>query len=292
MDSLVFSKLLLPIALSMLMFGIGLSLTLDDFRKIAGKPRGLFAGLVSQMIVLPFIAFLIAASVQLPPELKVGIIIIAVCPGGATSNFITYILRGNVALSISITIVNSFLILVTIPALVHIALVWQMGIGHTVDLPLGLTILKMLYITLLPISAGIYIRNRHQKIALNLEKHMRYILPLLFGFIYVVAILGSRQEYPEDVTGLYTSVLPWVVLLNIAAMSIGFLLSRSLRLQKGDQISLTVEIGIQNSALAITIAGSALFLDNYLMAVPAIVYGMFTFISALVFGFLVKKLSR
>jgi len=274
------------------MFGIGLSLTIGDFRKIAVKPCSLLAGLASQMLLLPFIAFVIAASVNLPPELKVGIVIIAVCPGGATSNFITYFLRGNVALSISITIVNSFLTLITIPALVYLALIWQMGIGHSVDLPLGLTILKMFYITLLPISAGILVRNWQKKLALRLEKHMRYILPALFGFIYVVAILGSRERYQEDVTDLYVRVLPWVVLLNLASMSFGFILSRLLKLEKGDQISLTVEIGIQNSALAITIAGSALFLDNYLMAVPAIVYGMFTFFSALSFGYLIKKFSR
>lgn len=276
----------------MLMFGIGLSLTVDDFRKIAVRPRSLFAGLASQMLLLPLIAFFIAASVNLPPELKVGIVIIAVCPGGATANLITYLLRGNVALSISITILNSFLTLVTIPALVYLALVWQMGIGHSVDLPVGLTILRMFYITLLPISFGIILRNKQKGFAMKLEKRMRFILPVLFGFIYLIAIMGSRQEYPGELSGLYIKILPWVALLNIGSMSFGFILSKTLKLHKGDQISLTVEVGIQNSALAITIAGSALFLNNYLMAIPAIVYGMFTFFSALIFGYLIKRFSH
>lgn len=274
------------------MLGMGLSLTMDDFRKVVVYPRSLITGLVGQMIILPLIAFFIAAKAGLPPEISVGIIIIAVCPGGATSNLITYLLRGNVALSIGITIINSAITLITIPTLVYIALLWHMGIGHSVDLPVGYTIMKIFYITILPISLGVYIRNRRKRFAQKLEKHMRYILPVLFGFIYLIAILGSKQQHPRELAGLYLQVLPWVVLLNLASMSIGFIMSRVFKLNKADQISLTVEIGIQNSALAITIAGSALFLDNYLMAIPAIVYGTFTFVSALAFGFLVKKFSR
>lgn len=274
------------------MLGMGLSLTLEDFRKVIVYPKSLISGLVGQMVFLPLLAFLIAAYAKLPPEISVGIVIIAVCPGGATSNLITYLLRGNVALSISITIVNSAITLLSIPALIYIALLWQMGIGHSVDLPVGYTIMKIFYITILPITLGVYIRNKKKALAKRLEKHMRYILPILFGFIYIIAILGSKQQYPRELTGLYLQVLPWVVVLNLSAMSLGFILSRVMKLNKADQISMTVEIGIQNSALAITIAGSALFLDNYLMAVPAILYGMFTFVSALGFGFLVKKYSR
>lgn len=271
------------------MFGIGLSLTIEEFKHIVIHPRGLIAGLISQMIILPLIAFTIAHLTEMPRELKVGLIIIAACPGGATSNLITYLLRGNVALSISLTTVNSFLTLLTVPVLVYTALWVFMGAGQAVNLPLIPTVLKIFYITLLPAILGILVRYKRRDFALRLEKPLRYILPLIYLVIYVAAIIGSKIEKPREILGEYIMIIPWAVLLNIVGMLLGYTLARILRFDNRNQITLTVEVGIQNSALAITIASSAMFLNNFTMAIPGIVYGFFTFTSAILFGLIIKR---
>lgn len=274
------------------MFGLGLSLTLVDFRNVVIYPRSLIIGLISQMLILPAFAFVLATQSRLEPELKIGLVIIAACPGGATSNLITYLLRGNVALSISITLVNSLLTLFSIPFFVYVALFWFMGLGQTINMPLGLTILKVFYITLLPISLGIFVRFRKKDIAERLEKKLRVILPVIYGFIFIIAILGSRQEHPSDLSSFYFKIIPFVLALNVVPMAAGFLMARLLRVPVGDQVSLAVEIGIQNSALAITIAGSSLFLNNYVMAIPAVVYGLVTFSTSFLFGWGIKRFSH
>jgi BASS family bile acid:Na+ symporter len=284
------SRFLLPTALALLMFGMGLSLSIEDFKKVFIYPKGLIAGLVSQIIILPSLAFLIADLANLPPELKVGIMIIAACPGGATSNLITYLLRGNVALSISMTTLNSFLTLVTTPLLIFFALLLFLGEGEQVQLPIIPTIFKIFYITLLPTSLGILIRYHRKGFAQRLEKPLRYILPILYGIIYLVAIFGSREEGPSGLISSYVSVAPWVIGLNLFGMSFGFFIGKVLRQSVRNQITLAIEVGIQNSALAITIASSAIFLDNFYMSIPAIVYGFFTFASAVVFGLIIKKI--
>jgi BASS family bile acid:Na+ symporter len=275
------------------MFGMGMSLTIEDFKKVLVYPKGLILGLIGQLMFLPALAFGIASLTDLPPELQVGIVIIAACPGGATSNLITYLLRGNVALSISMTTVNSIMTLVTTPLLIFFGLYLFIGEGQTVQLPIGITILKIFYITLLPTSLGIFIRYKRKDFALLMEKPLRVILPLLYGTIYMIAILGGgKSETASGLIETYVSVLPWVMGLNIIGMMLGYASSRALGLNNQTQITLSVEIGIQNSALAITIASSAMFLNSYYMAIPAIVYGFFTFASAVVFGYLVKRSHR
>jgi BASS family bile acid:Na+ symporter len=243
------------------------------------------------MLLLPLIAFSIVYLANLPPELEVGIVLIAVCPGGATSNLITYLLRGNVALAVSLTTSNSILTIFTIPLLTYVALFWIMGMGQTVYLPLAQTVIKIFLITLLPVSTGVIIKYYRREFADRMDKYLRYILPLLYGIIFLIAIFGSRKEHPDHLTQLYLDCVPWVLALNFSSMGFGFLLARLFRRGVKDQITLTVEIGIQNTALAITIAASSLFLNNYMMAIPAVVYGIFTFATAVLFGLLIRRYS-
>ena len=275
------------------MFGIGLSLTIRDFVNVIVRPRALLIGLTGQMIILPLIAFTIASLMNLPPEIKVGFIIISACPGGATSNLITYLLRGNVALSISLTTINSFITLITVPLIIFFGLYMFMGEGETVRLPIGKTILNIFIITIIPVTAGILLKYFKPVLAAKIETPGRFVLPILFFIIYLTAVfMGSEKGGEEGVSSLYFQSIPWALALNILGMTTGLLSAKWFGYGKETQITLSVEIGIQNSALAITIASSSLFLGNALMAIPAIVYGLFTFISAIVFGFLIKKSTR
>ena len=275
------------------MFGIGLSLTIKDFHQIFIKPRKLIIGLTGQMIILPIIAFAFASWMDLPPEIKVGFVIIAACPGGATSNLITYLLRGNVALSISLTTINSFITLITVPIIIFFGLYLFMGEGESIRMPIGKTILNIFIITIIPVTAGILLKYFRPVIATRIEKPGRFVLPILFFVIYLTAVyLGSEKGGEEGVSFLYFKIIPWALALNILGMTTGLFSAKWFGYSKETQITLSVEIGIQNSALAITIASSALFLGNATMAIPAIVYGLFTFISALVFGFIIKRSTR
>lgn len=271
---------------------MGFSLTIEDFKKIVLRPKALIAGLITQMVFLPIVAFLIASLMNLPYELKIGLVIIAACPSGATSNLITYLLRGNVALSISMTSVNGALTLLSTPLFIDLAFYYFSGEREQIALPIGPTVVKIFLITILPAGIGVFIRHYWKDFAQNLEKKLRYVLPVIFGIIYLVAIIGSQREQQSHFLNLFLRVTPFVLALNILGMTLGVLIARMLKLSVRNQVSLTAEIGIHNSALAITIASSSMFLNNFTMAIPAIVYGFFTFATVLAFGWAVSKWSK
>jgi len=274
------------------MFGMGLSLTKRDFRNILKYPKALITGLTGQMIILPAFAFLIAWLSGLPPELQTGIIIIAACPGGATSNLITHLLKGRVALSISLTSINSLLVIITLPLIVNLGLTIFIGKATDLEMPVLKTIIKVFSITIIPTALGIFTRARQQKFANRLEYPLRFIMPLMLGIVFLVAILGEKSTAGQGFKEIWLEVIPWALGLNLLGMLTGYLSGKITGLGKFNQITLAVEVGIQNSALAITIASSTMFLNNYYMSVPAVVYGLFTFFNAIVFGLLVRKFAE
>lgn len=292
MTASLFSTYLLPTVIGIIMLNLGLTLTLQDFKNIAIHPKPLIIGLVCQMILLPLIAFTIASISGLSDELKVGIIIIAACPGGATSNLITYLLKGNVPLSVSLTAVNSVLILFSIPAIVYIALQTFMDKSAMIELPVLDTILKIFYMIIIPTSIGILIRARFKKFAKRTARYMKFITTAMLAIVYLFVILESNNEGAVSTLQNYTRVAPFVFALNVVGMLTGYFTARIFSYGKPRQITLSVEVGIQNSALAITIASSEVFLGSHEMAIPALVYGLFTFFNAVLFGLIIKKVFR
>jgi BASS family bile acid:Na+ symporter len=240
------------------------------------------------MILLPLIAFLIANSIQIDPLFKVGLMIIAACPGGATSNLITYLLRGNVALSISMTAINSLITLVTIPLVVTISLEAFIHEDAAIHLNVGETILKVFLITLLPAFAGTRIRKRVPEFADKLEGPLRIILPLLLLVVYSGVIFidqGTESATRAD----FLKIFPYTILLNAAAMVAGLMIARLVSLNVRNQYTISIEVGLQNSALAIFVA--ATLLKSNSMALVPVVYGSFTFFSTLLFGWMVKRIG-
>jgi len=283
----LFSEYFLPVTLAIITLGMGLSLTEKDFRNIFLQPKAVIIGLCCQMVLLPLIAWLIARSIQIDPIFKVGLMIIAACPGGATSNLITYLLRGNVALSISMTALNSLLTLITIPLVVHFSLV----VFHedaAFQLNVGKTILKVFLITLVPAFAGTRIRKNYPDFSIQLERPLRVVLPLLLLVVYAGVIFidqGTGAATRSD----FIKIFPHTLLLNILAMVSGFLVARVLRLRVINQFTISIEVGLQNSALAIFVAASLLKSND--MALVPVVYGSFSFFSTLLFGWSVKRLG-
>jgi BASS family bile acid:Na+ symporter len=284
----LFSEIFLPVTLAIITLGMGLSLTQKDFRNIFVQPKAVIVGLSCQMILLPLIAFGIASLFRMDPFFKVGLMIIAACPGGATSNLITYLLRGNVALSISMTALNSLITLITIPIIVTLALGAFVHQDASIHLRVGQTIINVFLITIVPAYVGTRIRKWKPGFADGLERPLRIILPLLLLVIYAgVIFLNGEEESAGKME--FIRLFPLALLLNIVAMVTGFLVSRSLRLKVINQFTITIEVGLQNSALAIFVA--ATLLGNNTMAMVPVVYGSFTFFTTLGFGWLVKKIA-
>lgn len=292
MEGALFSTYLLPIVIGIIMLNLGLTLTLQDFKNILVQPRALIIGLTCQMIILPLIAFAIANISGLSDELKVGIIIIAACPGGATSNLITYLLKGNVPLSVSLTAVNSVLILFSIPVIVYLALKAFLDKSAMIELPVIATILKIFYMIIIPTSVGIFIRAKFKSFAKRTARYMKFITTALLAVVYLFVILEKNNGDTMSTISNYLNVAPYVLALNIIGMLTGYFTARLFGYGKPRQITLSVEVGIQNSALAITVASSEVFLGNHVMAIPALVYGLFTFFNAVLFGLIIKKVFR
>ncbi|MDA3911569.1 MAG: bile acid:sodium symporter family protein [Bacteroidales bacterium] len=288
MQGTLISTYFLPAVLAIIMFNLGLSLRISDFKRILEHPRQLIIGLSAQIIILPLIAFGIASISSLSNEMKVGIMIIAACPGGAVSNLITYYLKGSVSLSVSLTTVNSVVILGSLPAIIWIAMSQFLGESEIITMSIQETVLKIFAMILIPTSLGMLLRHKRRLTAYKIEQVMKYLSVILLAVVYSFVIFekngGQRTSIVE-----YLEIAPWVFALNILGMLTGFWMARFTGLNIAKQITLSVEVGIQNSALAITIASSAAFLGNHQMALPAVVYGMFTFFSAVIFGLIIRK---
>lgn len=271
------------------MLNLGLSLTFAKFKDVFKQPKALIVGLICQMLLLPLLAFGLAAVSSLPVEFKIGILLIAICPGGATSNLITYLLRGNVALSISLTSVNSILILITIPIFLFLGVQVFAHEGTLIALPFLPTVGNVFLMIILPVILGLFLREYREQLAIRIEKVLKYVSIILLAFVFALAILLNKNG-EKSLMDYYGEVLPYALLLNIIGMLLGLFVGMRFKFDIKTLITLPIEVGIQNSTLAITLAISSAFLNNPLISVPATVYGMFTFFSALLFGYLVKFL--
>lgn len=291
MSGEIISTYILPIVLALIMFNLGLSLTFASFKSVFRQPKALLVGLFCQMLILPALAFGLAAISNLPVEFKIGIILIAICPGGATSNLITYLLRGNVALSISLTSVNSILILITIPIFLFLGVRIFVHESELITLPFLSTVGSVFIMIILPVLFGLLLREFKQQWAIKIENVLKYISILLLAFVFALAMLLNKNG-EKSLLDYYGEVLLFAISLNIAGMFLGLFIGMRYKFNIKTLITLPIEVGIQNSTLAITLAISSSFLNNPLMSVPATVYGMFTFFSALLFGYLVKVLVK
>lgn len=238
------------------------------------------------MMLLPLIAFILVFITDLPPIVKVGFILISACPGGSASNLVAHLLRGNVALCISLTAVNSLLILITLPLIVNLGLTLFLGHTEEIQLPLLDTILKIFYTTLVPTFAGVYIRHKNMRLANRLEKPFRFIMTILLFMVFGALILFEERNTGQGVSK-YGYLFPYAIALNFTAMLVGYIFSRKMGLDNRNNYTISIQVGLQNSALAIYVASS--LLGHREMSMVAVIYSSFTFFSTLFFGFLAKR---
>lgn len=278
------SKVFLPLSLAIIMLGMGMTLISNDFTRIIKYPKAILIGLTNQLILLPIIGFLLAIAFNLNPVMAVGLMILASCPGGPTSNLITQVCKGNIALSVTLTALASVLSILTIPFILSYALEY-FGSGNDVaiKLPIIDTIIQILGITVIPISIGMLIRKHKINFAKRMEKPMRTASTIIFVLVFIAVLAANADKLVDGMkeAGLVTLVL------NISTMGLGYLTARFFKLNVKNSISITIESGIQNGTLALVIATS--ILNNVEMGIPIGAYVIWMFLTA---GILMWQLGK
>ena len=276
MEASLLTELFLPLALGIIMLGMGLSLSVADFKRVALFPKAAFIGLVNQLIFLPLFAIgLMMIWPDLKPEFAVGIILLAACPGGATSNLLAYLAKCDAALSITLTAISSLVTIITIPFIVNFAMEHFIGEGEYIALPVFRTMVQIMVITVIPVGLGMIIKGRNPNIAIRMERPFK----IASAIFIIVIILGAILKDRENIVPFFIqSGLPAFV-LNISSLLVGFASSRLLGLSFKQSSTISLESGIQNGTLAIAIATSATLLNNPEIAVPPAVYSLIMFIT-------------
>ncbi len=264
---------LLQILLFLIMFGMGMTLTVGDFRRVGQFPRAVFIGLTNQIVLLPIVGLLIISVLPLRPEIAVGIMVVSACPGGATSNLISHLSRGDTALSITLTAISSLITIITIPLIINYALRVVMGdSGQLIQLPLWNTIVNIVKLTALPVILGMWINHRFPDFA------KRSLNAIAWGsgtvVLLALALMVIKLAEIGDVWSFIKAAGLAVLCLNVLTFSIGFFSSRLLRLPTPQSITVSIESGMQNNVLGMAIAMAPTMLNNPIMAAPAGVYGI------------------
>lgn len=270
----ILTKVLLPLSLAIIMFGMGMTLVPKDFTRITKYPKAAFIGILNQLVFLPIIGFSLAVAFGLDSTMAIGLMILAAAPGGPTSNLITQICRGNIALSVTLTAIVSFATIVTIPLILTYALDYFGGDSSIIkELPVLDIILQVLVIIIIPISIGMFIRRSKPAFATRMESPMRTASTVIFVLIFAAIVIAKWKFLGNAMkeVGLVT------LLLNIATMGLGFITARIFKLNLKDSITITVESGIQNGTLAIVIATTVL--KNLDMAIPIVAYSIWMFVT-------------
>jgi bile acid:Na+ symporter, BASS family len=275
------TTLFLPIALGIIMLGLGLSLTLYDFKRVVKYPKAVSIALICQMLLLPAICFFVAKFSGLSAELSVGLMLLAASPGGATANLYSHLSNGDVALNITLTAVNSVLTLLTLPVIVNYSMEYFLGVGQFVPLPFS-KVVEVFAIVLGPVAIGMIIKSKAPGFANKMDKPVKIVSALLLIVIIVSVTIREKQVLLDNVGQLG---LP-VILFNVLSMAAGYYIPQLFNIGKKQAIAIGMEIGIHNGTLAIFIALNVI--NNSAMSVPPAIYSLLMFFTAAVFGFLVN----
>lgn len=276
MEQSVLVSVGLPIAIGIIMCGIGLHLVPADFRRVVEFPRSVFVGVAGHYLLLPALGFSMAWLFRLPPELAVGLVLVAACPSGNIANTLTFLARGNVALAVCLSLISALATFVSIPFFVGLASKVFFGDVRAVNVPVMETVRHLAGILLLPIVAGMLVRARLPRLAGAVQPWVgRFAIVLLAALI-----LGIAATQREALTAAAIQAGPAALALCCAAIAGGYALARIARLPPRDVLTVSLEVGVQNAALAILIALSVL--DSAQMAIPGALYGGLMYLPAMV----------
>lgn len=276
-------KIGLPIALIMIMAGVGLSLTINDFRRVFRQPRGFLVGAVAQMVFLPLVAVIIIAAFGLHGELAIGLFLLSLCPGGTTSNLYTYLARGDVGLSVSLTAVIGFITPFTIPVLGAWAISYYSDNDKVFELPLLKTWLQLIVITVIPVIAGMLIRARWQAFAKRVEPAISWFSMAVLAAV----ILSIAVNLGEKLIDFTIASGPAALTLNLLTMLLGYGLGKWLLHNEAQARTICLEVGLQNGTLTLLITTS--ILQSAEMSIAPSVYSLLMFVTASAFTFYIRR---
>ncbi len=272
----------LPISLFLIMVGMGMTLTPKDFREVVIAPKGTAYGLVCQILLLPLVAFAVAVAMDLSPALAVGLIVVAACPGGTTSNLFVYLGRGDVALSIVLTVIASLITIVTLPAFTGWALEHFNDAAMSIELPVLRTVITLIVIVLLPVAIGMTVRHFKPVLAAKGEKAVG-----LLGLVVLIAVIALLLiKLGDEAFELFRKAGVSAIALNVAGIVLGMLGGRLIGLSRDQAFTVAIELGIKNGTLGLMV--TLTLLHSEAMSVPSAVYGVLMF----AFGFLMIGFAR
>nr|WP_281366621.1 bile acid:sodium symporter family protein [Nocardioides thalensis] len=273
----------MPAALAIVMFGLGLSLTVDDFRRIGRAPRPVAIALGAQVVALPLVCFGLVELLDLEPMLAVGMMLLAASPGGTTANLFSHLFRGDVALNITLTAVNSLIAVVTLPLVVNLAVGWFDPPGAD---DIGLQFAKsaqVFAIVLVPVAIGMLVRRRSPAFAARADKPVRIASAVVLALVIVGALVAERDNLADYLADIGVAAVVFCAI----SLTLGYFLPRLFGVEQRQAVASAFEVGIHNSTLAIAVAVSVL--DREALAVPAAIYGVLMFPIALLAGFAFRR---
>jgi bile acid:Na+ symporter, BASS family len=277
----------LPIALGIIMLGLGLGLTVADFRRVVSLPKPVLIALGCQVLLLPALCFGLVVALDLRPALAVGMMLLAASPGGTTANLYSHLFGGQVALNVTLTAVNSVLAVVTLPIVVNLSTAYFLGDAGSIGLQFD-KVLQVFAIVLVPVAVGMALRARFPELADRLSRPVKIVSVVVLVAVIAGAVLKER----DNIADYFVAVGIAVLIFNVASLVIGYGAPRLAGVGKRESIAAGMEIGIHNSTLAITIAISPALLNSTEMAIPAAVYGIVMFFTAAAFGYLVTRREK
>lgn len=276
MEDSVFATVALPIALAVIMTVLGLALTPADFRRVVVLPRGVAIGLSNLIVISPLLAFAVAEAYALDPALAVGLVILGAAPGGTMANMLTHLARGDTALSITLTAISSVAAVITVPLYLELATNHFGAGGFDDDVGMGGVVARVLLITVIPLSLGMYIRSRSPERVAAIEPRAKAIALGLFLLVVIGAVISEYERVLDNLDDVAAAA----VTLNVAAMAVAFAISRVARLDDRQSTAIAIELGIHNATLAIAVAATI----STVLTIPAAVYSAFMFITAGLFA--------
>ena len=286
MESVDTIRIALGVSIAIIMLGMGLSLTISDFKRISENPKGVLIGLFNQLILLPIIAYLLVFVFNLNGSLAVGLMLIAACPGGATSNLITNLAKGDLGLSVTLTAFSSMITVFTIPLIVNFSLGNFMGEEGEISLSFLDSFKQIVLLTVVPVVIGMFIRTRSVQFADKMEKPVKIASAVLMAII----IAGAVAKNKDVLAAAIPTIGPAVIALNIITMVIGFFIGNVLNLDLRQKICISIESGIQNGTLALFV-GSLGVMANYseILLAPAL-YSILMFFTGAIFAYLSARM--
>jgi BASS family bile acid:Na+ symporter len=271
----------LPVALGIIMFGLGLSLTPADFARVGKHPKAVIVALACQLVLLPAVCFGLVVLFQLPPILAVGMILLAASPGGTTANLYSHLFRGDVALNVTLTAINSIVALFTLPLLTNLAISIFLPDSEGLGIQFNKAV-EVFLIVLGPVVLGMLVRRFWPKFADRMDKPVRIASMLILAIVIVGALISNRDLFFPNLG----SLAGITILFCALSLTIGFFVPRLFRVEPKQAVASAFEIGIHNATLAIVIAQTVI--GSVEMSLPAAIYGVLMFFVALAFGFLIR----